>query len=46
LAASLFRTILVLALAYLMVRHVRFANFFAIVSAFAVAYPIDEYFRL
>jgi hypothetical protein len=37
---SLFRTVLVLALAYLMVRHVRFANIFAIVSAFAVAYPI------
>jgi hypothetical protein len=41
---SLFRTILVLALAYLMVRHMRFANFFAIVSAFAVAYPIRRIF--
>jgi hypothetical protein len=41
---SLFRTILVLALAYLMVRHVRFANIFAIVSAFAVAYPIRRIF--
>ena len=41
---SLFRTVLVLALAYLMVRHVRFANFFAIVSAFVVAYPIRRIF--
>ena len=41
---SLFRTVLVLAFAYLMARHVRFANVFAIVSAFAVAYPIRRIF--
>src|SRR5260370_19179404 len=41
---SLFRTVLVLIFAYLMGPHVRFANFFAIVSAFAVAYPIRRRF--
>jgi hypothetical protein len=41
---SLFRTVLVVALAYLMVRHVRFANIFAVVSAFVVAYPIRRIF--
>jgi hypothetical protein len=41
---SPFRTVLVVAFAYLMVRHVRFANIFAIVSAFIVTYPIRRIF--
>jgi hypothetical protein len=41
---SPFRAVLVLALGYLMVRHVRFAIIFAFVSAFVVAYPIRRIF--